>query len=56
MEKEKMVSNETEHFELLKSIWTQDSHRNYEGTLEHIEELNLMVGQIKSNIQSLIKF
>ena len=51
-----MVSNETEHFELLKSIWKKDNCRKYEGTLDHIEELNLMVGQIKCNIQSLIKF
>ena len=55
-EKEQMVTTETGHFELLKSIWLRDGHRNYEGTLDHIEELNLMVGQIKCNIQALIKF
>lgn len=51
-----MVANETHHFELLKSIWRKDGSKRYEGTLEHIEELNLMVGQIKCNIQSLIRF
>jgi hypothetical protein len=55
-EKEMMVASETNHFELLKSIWKKDNCKKYEGTLEHIEELNLMVGQIKSNIQSLVKF
>lgn len=51
-----MVSNETNHFELLKSIWRKDATRRYDGCLDHIEDLNLMVGQIKCNIQSLIKF
>jgi hypothetical protein len=51
-----MVASETHHFELLKSIWKKDGSKKYEGTQEHIEELNLMVGQIKCNIQSLIRF
>lgn len=51
-----MMCNETTHFELLKSIWRKDGNRRYEGVLEHMEELNLMVGQIKCNINSLIKF
>ena len=51
-----MMSDEANHFELLKSIWKRDRQSQYEGSVEHAEELNLMVGQIKSNIQSLIKF
>lgn len=51
-----MVCTQTTHFELLKSIWRKDGNRPYEGVLEHMEELNLMVAQIRSNIHSLIKF
>ena len=52
-----MVEHETEHFELLKNIWKKKGVSN-DGinSLEHIEDLNLMVGQIRNNIQSLIKF
>lgn len=55
-EKEKMVASESNHFDLLRSIWKKDNCKKYEGTAEHIEELNVMVGQIKYNIQNLIKF
>ena len=51
-----MINDEKNHFQLLKSIWIKDRTNKYEGSIEHVEELNLMVAQIKSNIHSLIKF
>ena len=55
-EKQSMVENETQHFELLKSIWGKEGRGSYSGTLEHMEELNAMVGQIRGNIKALIRF